>query len=312
MAEVAFSAGTLVEHPRFPEWGPGKVAHVRGNKVHVFFRDLPDRRAKLFPFGQLRRVAQQSDPVLDNLPPFVEQDGALHLPAERVTVQQARDEFLEKFPGGFSDPDYIGDRKGGERAYKWRAHEHFIETLGGGQLEQLLKGGDLEGLVKRAQQVVSRVNLLAMTEAAAFREGLADEGAAAAFFSRLAELLRAGPVEEAFEAYTAAVASLPAEGATHTDKWTIATILPFLARPDIFMFVKPTITQRAAERLGFDLRYEARPNWITYDRVLRMSHLYMDLLSDLGPRDLIDIQSFFWVTGEKYEQVAAAQRAKQK
>jgi hypothetical protein len=311
MSDQVIRVGTLVEHPRVPEWGPGKVAHVRGDKVHVLFRDLSDRRTKLFKVEQLRLAPAQSDPVLDNLPPFTDKDGAFYLPAERMTVQQAKQKFLERFPGGFADPNYFGDRKSGERVYKWRAHEHFVDTLGGGQLEHLLEHGDIEELVRRAQQVVSRVNLLAMTEAAAFREGLADEGAATAYFHRLTDLLNGGPSETVFERYAAAVASLPAEGATHTDKWTIATILPFLAQPAIFMFVKPTITRTAAERLGFDLRYDARPNWTTYDRVLHMSRLYMDLLRDLGPRDLIDIQSFFWVTGEQYEQVSAAQQAKQ-
>jgi hypothetical protein len=77
------------------------------------------------------------------------------------------------------------------------------------------------------------------------------------------------------------------------------------------MFVKPTIAQKAAERLAFNLHYEAQPNWATYSAVLRMSSIYMDLLADLAPRDFIDIQSFFWVTGDKFDDVMA-NREKQK
>jgi hypothetical protein len=39
--------GTLVRHPLKPEWGPAKVLVVQGDKVHVLFRDLPDKEAKL-------------------------------------------------------------------------------------------------------------------------------------------------------------------------------------------------------------------------------------------------------------------------
>jgi hypothetical protein len=82
--------------------------------------------------------------------------------------------------------------------------------------------------------------------------------------------------------------------------------LPFLARPDVFMFVRPTVTLKAAEHLGFDLHFDPRPNWTTYDAVLRMSRIYFERLQDLRPRDLIDVQSFFWVTSERTAKRKAA------
>lgn len=101
---------------------------------------------------------------------------------------------------------------------------------------------------------------------------------------------------------------MPVRGQAHTDKWTVLAILPYLARLDPFMFVKPMITQAAAA-LGFDIRYGPRPNGETYERVLRMSQLYMQQLADLGPRDFIDVQSFFWVTGGSFEGTLAEHRA---
>jgi hypothetical protein len=288
--------GTLVENPLSPEWGPGMIAHIRRDVAYVFFRGVPDRRAKRFKVDGLRLAPEQSDPILDNLPEFVEKDGEYLLPFERVTAEQAVRKFLEVYPGGFQDADYLGERKRGERNYKWQAHEIFVETLGNGQAEDLLARGDIGELVARAQRVMGRVNLLARTEATAFREGLADDTAATAYFVELLNLLQSEPTAMTFEQYANAVASLPVEGETDTDIWTVATILPFLARPDVHMFVKPTNTKKAADRLGSDLRYEPRPNWPTYDAVLRMSRLYMDLLKDHGPRDFLDIQSFFWVT----------------
>lgn len=299
MPENELYIGALVVNPLLPLWGPGKVAHIRDGMAHVLFRDAPGRAARRFRVERLQLAPSQSDPILDNLPPFVEAGGEFALPHERLTVQEAIRRFLDAYPGGFHDPAYLGDAGRGERDDRWSAHELYVELLGGGQTEQLLADGDVAGLAARANRVGARVNLLALTEAAAFREGLADDVAAARYFRALLELLASGPDEAVFQTYIDAVAALPAVGETHTDRWTIATLLPFLARPDTWMFVKPTNTRRAAERLGFDLHYEPRPNWRTYDAVLRMSSLYMDLLKELGPRDLIDIQSFFWVTSRK-------------
>ena len=63
------------------------------------------------------------------------------------------------------------------------------------------------------------------------------------------------------------------------------------------MFLKPEVTKTAAERLGFDLLYTSTPNWGTYSRLLDMSRLLMQSLKPLGARDLIDVQSYIWMTG---------------
>jgi len=291
--------GTLVENPSAPEWGPGKVVDVRGNTAHVFFRDFEDHRAKRFKADRLRLADVQSDPILDNLPPFAEKSGELGLSSRRVTMGRARAKFLDRYPGGFHDAGYLGDLKRGERAYKWRAHEQWLKEFGEGQAEDMLSRGAIGELNKRAQRIAGSVNLLTVEEAAAFKEGLADEGSAEVYFRALLDFLQPGPAQDTFERCAAAVASWPAMSTPATDKWTVATVLPFLARPDVFMFVKPSVTLKASERLGFDVHYDPRPNWATYDAVLRMSRIYFDLLEDLRPRDFIDVQSFFLVTSEQ-------------
>jgi hypothetical protein len=302
--------GSLVDNPLKPEWGPGKVAHARGGTLFVFFRDLPGERARKFRADALRMAESQSDPILDNLPPFVEKDGDIIISAARITPAQAREQFLRHYPGGFTDPGYIGTESEGERTYKWVAHQRFVENFSGGR-GRALAGSDEADLIGEISRVLgSASNLLATQEYIALREGLTNREAARRYLSTLLDLVEAGPQEAPFLAHAEATASLPAKGQTHTDKWTVATILPYLARPEAFMFVKPTPTQAAAAALGFDLRYDPRPNWATYERVLRMSHLYMDQLADLGPRDFIDIQSFFWITGGSFEKTLAEQKAK--
>ena len=67
------------------------------------------------------------------------------------------------------------------------------------------------------------------------------------------------------------------------------------------MFLKPLATKAAAAALGFDLQYNAALNWVTYASLLRMGHIYLGLLREMGARDFVDVQSFILVVGGGYD-----------
>jgi len=304
----SLQVGTLVINPLMPDWGPGKVVRVDSNRVHVVWRDLPDRAAKLMVTSAVQRAPDQHDDILDNLPPLVEKEGKLLLPKARVTFKQAVEKFFAYFPLGFDDPRFLGDPKfKGERFYKVAAHRYFVEHLGGRRFRDLLNN-DLASVVKEVERCVGKVNVLHMTESAALSEGLRDEHAARRYLEALADLLEAEEISESlFAPYLDAVSGLPAPRAK-TAKWTIATIIPFLAQPDRHMFLKPEVTRNAADSLGFELNYRAEPNWLTYKCLLRMAHIYRDMLAEHKPRDFIDVQSFFYVACGGYEAIAERKR----
>jgi hypothetical protein len=77
-------------------------------------------------------------------------------------------------------------------------------------------------------------------------------------------------------------------------KWTIATYFLFIVYPEEYMFLKPTVTQIAAEISGFEINYRADLNWRTYASVLKFANYLKAELMELSPRDMIDIQSFMW------------------
>ena len=54
------------------------------------------------------------------------------------------------------------------------------------------------------------------------------------------------------------------------------------------------ILKAAAEACGWPLLYDPKPNWSSYDSALGFANQLMRQLSDLGPRDMIDIHSFMW------------------
>jgi hypothetical protein len=79
--------------------------------------------------------------------------------------------------------------------------------------------------------------------------------------------------------------------------WPLATVFGFIAQPGRHIFLKPLAMKRAAAKVGWELQYRSRPNWTTYSRFLRLADETRRRLSNLRPRDMIDVQPFLWVQG---------------
>ena len=198
--------------------------------------------------------------------------------------------FLKEFPGAFADPRYLKE----ERDHKWAAHELFVRTLGDGSLSRLVAAGDATELGIRAKRVeAATLNLLHMVEKARFGTAFGQAESALPYFRALRDLLDAAEPASAFPAYAKAVAALPNPGGPSAS-WPMATVLPFAARPDVFLFVKPNPTKEVAKRFELDLRYRPEPNWETYVQVLKLVKLLREDLDPLGCRDMIDVQSFIY------------------
>lgn len=86
-------------------------------------------------------------------------------------------------------------------------------------------------------------------------------------------------------------------------KWTVATYLPYLWRPETHMFLKPEATKDFAIRVGhrFASDYEAQLNLPVYESLLDLVNKTAGELADLRPRDRIDIQSLIWVVRDYQE-----------
>ncbi len=291
--------GMLVA-PVKDEWGVGIVAGVDGDIAHVYFRNQEEKTAKRFRFASIREADVPSDPWIDKPPRFSEKDGLYTRTKEFESSESAKRRFVERFPLGFQDEAYLNGKKSGERAYKMAAVELYASTLGDGKGEALLAAGEVEQVVKLVKRVVTKVgNLLAKSEQAAFNTGLAGDKAAAHFLGAFFALSNP-PSKETFDPYIEALRALPmdAESDADADKWTVATLLPSIAWPETYVFVKPTNVKKTAERLEFGISYATNPNWKTYAAILKLAETCMTELADLNPVDYIDMQSYFWVTSE--------------
>jgi hypothetical protein len=208
---------------------------------------------------------------------------------------RCRRKFLRFFPEGFRDETYIE----WERGYKWETHERWEEALGREEFRGLLRRGEFAEIAARAVRVEqrSRHSMIFSFEKMALRDAVRSESGARAFAEGLYGLLHGGgKLERRFNEWVDTVAALPRRQ-TRVLTWPMVTVWGFLAQPRTHIFLKPTVTRAAAAKYGFDFEYRPRPGWETYASLLELAELVRRDQRDLGPRDMIDVQSFLWVQG---------------
>ena len=212
---------------------------------------------------------------------------------------RCRRKFLRFFKGGFADETYVD----WERGYKWTAHERWVESLGPSSFRDRLRRSEFAAIARDAVAIESRTNLLFSFEKMALRDAVKSPDGAQAFSEGLYEYLhgRAGD-ERRFNQWCEVVAALPRRQ-TRVLTWPLVTVFGFIGQPDRHMFLKPNVTRVAAREYDVDFAYTSRPNWETYASLLAFADRVMRDQHDLGPRDMIDAQSFIWVQGsDEYEE----------
>lgn len=200
----------------------------------------------------------------------------------------ARARFLQFFPDGFRSPAFEGDERGtyGERGYKLRAKAKLDAAA---PLDQALTGTGYGEAVLAAYRAT---NLLSPFEKTRLDTVL--RGADADGFIQAAAAFAMGDVAPALDRMERILAKYD------NAKWTVVTYLPFLWRPDQHMFLKPVVTQDFAERVGHPFVHDYTPalDPDVYASLLDLMTMTKVELTDLQPRDNIDLQSFVWTVGE--------------
>ena len=216
-------------------------------------------------------------------------------------AERCRRKFLRHFPGGFRDETYID----WERSYKLEAHERWEEALGRDTFRALLREGEFAEVAARAVRVEQRTrhSMIFSFEKMALRDAVKSPEGAQLFAEGLYDFLHgSGNMERRFERWCEVVAALPRKQ-TRVLTWPLVTVFGFIAQPDTHIFLKPNVTRTAAREYGFDFQYKSRPSWETYASLLEFAEIIRRDTRDLGPRDMIDIQSFIWVQGsDEYEE----------
>ncbi len=220
------------------------------------------------------------DPLLDNLKVVRTPSGPAY-----QSLNQSKEYFANQFSNGFYGTRF----KEEERDYKERAHALALELVGKEQFAALLENEDYAEIAGRAGKLINATNLVYKNEKMALHDGLAEPLAQREFSHALYALLYSDDeLKGRFEAFARVLDDIGAA------KWTIATYFLFLVWPDNHMFVKPTVTQHAAQLCGYEINYRPELNWLTYKSVLGLAGYLFDQLAELKPRDMIDVGSFMW------------------
>jgi hypothetical protein len=206
-----------------------------------------------------------------------------------------RKKFLRFFPEGFRDETYLE----WERDYKWETHQNWEEALNRNEFRRLLEEREYAEIAARAVRTEqrSRHSMIFSFEKMALRDAVKSTAGARAFATGLYDFLHGSGTDEArFIAWCEIIASLPRKQ-TRVLTWPLVTVFGFIAQPNRHIFLKPNVTKIAAAKYGFDFRYQSKPNWETYARLLDFAETIRRDHRDLKPRDMIDLQSFIWVQG---------------
>jgi 5-methylcytosine-specific restriction protein B len=188
--------------------------------------------------------------------------------------------------------DHLAFRRD-EIDYKRAAAAKASELLGRNEFQRLLDDGEFDELTKRLVTVANATNLLFLGVP---REGdlsiLHQEGLdRTAFFPALFDLLH-GP-DEGLVRFGRYLEFLDSHNLV--SKWAFPTYFLFLLHPDSEMFAKPTATSAVMGLLGFEESYVGKPTLAKYELLRDTAHRLREALSQLGARNLIDVQSLLWV-----------------
>ncbi|MGM0611605.1 MAG: DUF3553 domain-containing protein [Thermodesulfobacteriota bacterium] len=279
---MEYKKGDRVKHPTKEDWGLGEVLEKsNGATVRVFFVGAGEKTLSLQYVQPLQvKGNEASNAVLDNLKISKSSSGIKY-----QSLPQSVQFFLEEFPEGF----YGAKFKEHERNYKDKAHSLANDLLGKESFLGLLNSEDYSEIVKRVLKVTNATNLIFPNEKMSLKDGLQSSEAQKQLSQALYSLLYG---EEEFENRFVAFAKVLED--IDTAKWTTATYFLFIVHPDKYMFVKPTVTQYSSELCGYEVNYKPQLNWLTYKSVLGFSEYIKSEISELEPRDMIDVQSFMW------------------
>jgi hypothetical protein len=298
---ISLESEMLVQHASL---GLGKVVAVEPTAVHVVFVAQGARVATKLRLPMALAFLgppANSNAWLSGLSGFTldAKTGRYGRTTTWLSHPDAVARFTEAFPLAFEDPTYVAPEKGrGNRAARWRrAHAAFVAAFGDGQGERLLSTGDVAGLVERTIKIERIVSpILREAGKTPFEAGRNDPTLARGFFAALFDLLSADAPDRArFEALAASVAALAPGGASPESGWPVVTLLPFVARPDLHVLLRPHFVCDGAQRLGLELVYDAAPNWATYASLLDATRRLLEKLRPLGARDHVDVEAFMHV-----------------
>lgn len=274
-----------VRHSTQSAWGLGQLLEDENTaEIRIFFVN----RGVVNLGGQARdmlEVVDGADAQSIYLDHMALPTGGTSKPM--VTLLQAKQRFLEQFPGGYYGDMLVHQ----EREYKDSLASMARELLGLDILVPLIKTERFQQVCDNAVKLVThpKNNLPSLFEKLAFKDGFKKLNNPRIFALSLFEYLHGtGALEPRFSHFANVL------GRMEADKWPVITTFRFFLFPASDVYIKPINLQHAAEVSRFEINYKPQLNWLTYQSVTAFYQYLSDSTADLKPRDMIDVQSFIW------------------
>lgn len=292
-----WTAGDYVLHSaRKLKWGVGRVFTATPATVTVIFSDGAKRT-----FKQPAAVLEPAPPNPADHPVLKDVSHLKAHPAPRlVPVSGMIQAFFKYFPEGFYGPAYLNDPKQGERRAKVTTSKLALTLLNEVEWAELIDRTEYTEVCARLQKLASKIYMLHPVEQARWSAALKSQPLQEPIAKALhTEIFGPGNRVNRFAGLVQALSM--AKGCSI---WPIATYYGFLLKPARRLFLKPEATKAAAVASGWQLNYSSKLNWVTLSSAESMVTYLFKELTQLGlkPRDMIDIQSFIWVTNPRYHQ----------
>ncbi len=206
-------------------------------------------------------------------------------------VQELVEVLKRRYPNwtGFKDADFAKD----EITYKRATIAMAQKELSAAELKRLLDTGAFDEFISRLEAIGRDNNLLYQAVPTTGDLGILYHATLdkPAFCRAMFDLLHgpdAGHLR--LTRYTDFV-----KGAGLPNKWTFPTYFLFVCHPESEMFIKPRTTRWFVEFAADYKAFASTPTPFAYVVVKQLAEQLLTDLSQFGPRDMVDIQSFIWV-----------------
>ena len=283
---------TYIRHINKPEWGLGKVTQVLSpTKFRAFFVNIGMATLLYSPNYISIENEIKSHHLLDNV-----DTSQTKTPSTYKSMQMMVDIFLKVFPEGFNDEKHQKQ----ERDSKIEAQELLASSLNQEVFQELLDKEDFQEITRLSLIVINKTSLIFPNEKMSLKDGLVEPENQELFSRSLFKLLYGEQdISLRFISFAKLLTSMKA------DKWTTQTYFLYLSDPEKYLFLKPTVTKKAAAACEFQLHYDPKLNWKTYAALLAFGEYFKTELKSYGekltPKDMVDVQSFFWTVANAKE-----------
>ncbi|MGL4382375.1 MAG: hypothetical protein ACRCTA_01510 [Bacilli bacterium] len=175
------------------------------------------------------------------------------------------DLFLNFFPNGLNDASFT------ELGKKYRSSNKVLSLIKEYTLTDLLLSDSyhLNNNIAFITKIVTLVPMVSTFEKIAFKNYINHSDVQVEFCLKLYALITNNN-QANFEAFIDHLCLKKNERNCNAAKWPIITFFLAYFNEDREVFIKPTTTKKLANVLGYDIKYQAYPNYQTYTLVKEM------------------------------------------